>query len=148
MRAKKVGATLQDSEPQIHGMDSTPIPTRRQEVKAKSIQPLTKNLDLGSFIPIISVDEFFRDDPDKPYSTLRSHLFEQSPSYPIIGVKPVGNQIMYYCEICRPEFANDSAVANINLSSIEHHCKYKDPERHRAEILARLAKRGELSEWV
>jgi hypothetical protein len=31
---------------------------------------------------------------------------------------------MYYCEICQPEFANDPAVANINLSSIEHHRKY------------------------
>ena len=42
---------------------------------------------------------------------------------------------MYYCEICHPEFANDSVVSNINLSSIEHHCKYKDPELHKSEIV-------------
>lgn len=45
---------------------------------------------------------------------------------------------MYYCDICHPEFANDSVVANTTLSSIEHHCKYKDPERHEQEILTRL----------
>jgi hypothetical protein len=27
---------------------------------------------------------------------------------------------------------------NIDLSSIEHHCKYGDPDRHKIEILARL----------
>jgi len=92
-----------------------------------------------TFMPIVSVDEFFKDDPDKPYSALRNHPLEQSPCYPIIGVKPVGRFVMYYCEICRPEFANDSAVSNINLSSIEHHCKYKDPRCHKAEILARIS---------
>jgi hypothetical protein len=92
-----------------------------------------------TFIPVLSIDEFFKDDHDKPYSALPSHSLEQSPCYPIIGIKPAGRHIiMYYCEICRQEFANDPAVANINLSSIEHHCKYKDPERHKAEILARL----------
>ncbi|MGA9154976.1 MAG: hypothetical protein WBZ36_30705 [Candidatus Nitrosopolaris sp.] len=136
-----------NSEPQV--LDSTTIPThgvssglRRQEVKAKSIQlvdkSLTKSLDLGSFAPIMSVDEFFKDDPDKPYSALRSHSFEQSPCYPIIGAKPAGRHIIYYCEICRPEFANDSAVANINLGCIEHHCKYREPDRHKAEILTGL----------
>jgi hypothetical protein len=45
---------------------------------------------------------------------------------------------MYYCEICQPKFANDSAVASIHLSAVEHHCKYRDPEIHRAEILSGL----------
>jgi len=86
-----------------------------------------------------SVEEFFKDNPDKPYSALRSHALEQSPCYPIIGAKPAGRHIMYYCEICHPEFANDPAVANINLSCIEHHCKYKDPDRHKAEIFSRIS---------
>jgi hypothetical protein len=96
----------------------------------------------NSFMPVVSVDEFFKCNPDKSYSASGNHSLEQSPCYPIIGAKPAGRHIMYYCEICHPEFANDSAVANINLSSIEHHCKYKDPDRHKAEIL-RL-QRGEM----
>lgn len=89
-------------------------------------------------MPVASIDEFFKE-TDKPYSALPSHSLEQSPCYPIIGARPAGRHIiMYYCEICRPEFANDSAVANTSLTSIEHHCEYKDPERHKAEILARL----------
>jgi hypothetical protein len=91
-----------------------------------------------TFAPIVSIDEFFRDDYDKPYSALRNHKLEESPCYPTIGAKPAGGYILYYCEICQPEFANDSAVSNITLSVIEHHCKYKDPDRHKAEILARL----------
>ncbi|MGA9153703.1 MAG: hypothetical protein WBZ36_24235 [Candidatus Nitrosopolaris sp.] len=91
-----------------------------------------------TFMPIIPVDEFFKDDHDKPYSALRSHSLEESPCYPIIDVKLAGRHLIYHCEICRPEFANDSVVANINLSSIEHHCRYKDPDRHRIEIVSRL----------
>lgn len=90
---------------------------------------------LFNFTPIIPVDEFFEDDPDNdnmPYSALRKHSLELSPAYPIIGAKPAGRHILYNCEICRPEFTN------INLSSIEHHCKYKDPDRHKAEIISRL----------
>jgi hypothetical protein len=29
-------------------------------------------------------------------------------------------------------------VENINLESIERHCKYKEPDKHKAEILKRL----------
>jgi hypothetical protein len=95
---------------------------------------LVRTKNSFTFMPVVSVDEFFKDDHDKPYSALRSHSLEQSPCYPIIGAKSAGRHIMYYCEVCHPEFANDSAVANINLSCIEHHCKYKDPDRHKAEI--------------
>jgi hypothetical protein len=62
-------------------------------------------------IPVVSVDEFFRDDPDKPYSPLPDHILEQSPCRSIIGSKLAGKHILYYCEICRPEFANDDRVA-------------------------------------
>jgi hypothetical protein len=76
----------------------------------------------------------------KLYYQPHSHSLEQSPCYPIISVKPAGKQtILYYCEICRPEFANDPAVANIALSAIEHHCLYRDPKKHKAEILARIS---------
>jgi hypothetical protein len=68
-------------------------------------------------------------------------------------MKPAGrHNLLYYCEICRPKFANGSVVASIDLSSIEHHMRcnkgfevikgleyeYKEPDRHKAEILARL----------
>jgi hypothetical protein len=77
--------------------------------------------------------EFFKDDPDKPYSALRTHSLEQSPCYPLIGVKPAGERhVLYYCDM-HQEFQN------INLSSVEHHCLYKEPEYHKAEVLARLA---------
>lgn len=71
---------------------------------------------LKKFTPIISVETFFEDD-DKPYSALKPHPLES----------------LYYCELCDPE------VANVNLSSIEHHCRYK--EGHKAEILRRLSER-------
>jgi hypothetical protein len=44
----------------------------------------TKN---STFMSVVSVNEFFKDNPDKPYSALRSHSLEQSPCYPI-GAKP------------------------------------------------------------
>jgi hypothetical protein len=40
---------------------------------------------LFSFAPIIPVDEFFKDDYNKPYTALDNHSLEQSPCYPIIG---------------------------------------------------------------
>jgi hypothetical protein len=115
-------------------LDKTPPPSTAHEAVA-----LGENFgnrlwsQQHTFAPIVSIDEFFIDD-HKPYSALGNHKLEQSPCYPIIGAKPAGRYILYYCEICQPEFANDSVVSNITLSVIEHHCKYKDPE-----ILARLA---------
>jgi hypothetical protein len=32
-------------------------------------------------------------------------------------------------------FITANYIENINLESIEHHCKYKDPELHKSEIL-------------
>ncbi len=87
-----------------------------------------------NFRPIISVDNFFRDD-DKPYSALKNHSLEQSPCYPIINTKPFGVYTLYSCDICRKR-----QVSSIDLSPIEHHCKYKDPDIHKSEILTRLAK--------
>lgn len=90
------------------------------------------------FISIVPVDEFFRDDPDKPYSPLKNHTLQQSPCYPILGIIPAGKSSLYYCEICSPEHANYQVVGSIYLDSVEHHCRYKDPDRHKAEILNRL----------
>jgi hypothetical protein len=95
-----------------------------------------ERLDLESKVE--AVDEFFKELSLKRFEPLKS--LEQSPCYPIIGVKPVGDNILYYCDLgCRVKSGNfGGLVASINLSSIEHHCKYDDPERHKAGILARL----------
>lgn len=44
-----------------------------------------------NFVPIISVDDFFKDDYNKPYTALPSHSLEQSPAYPIVGAKRTPN---------------------------------------------------------
>jgi hypothetical protein len=119
--------------------DKTPIDKKSQASitvgmqEVKSWSQRVKNS--FTFMPITSVDEFFKDDPKKPYSALRNHSLEQSPCYPIIGVRSGGRHALFYCEICSPEFGMG---VSIHLGSIEHHCKYRDPERHRSEILSRV----------
>jgi hypothetical protein len=77
---------------------------------------------------IVSVEEFFNDVADLPYQPLPEHSLEQSPCYPIIGK----NQELYFCRL-------HSEVKNVNLDPIEHHCKYKDPDYHKSEILKLLS---------
>ena len=74
---------------------------------------------------IVSVERFFNDVADLPYQPLPEHSLEQSPCYPIIGRN---NNRSYFCRL-HPE------VKNVNLESVEHHCKYKDPAYHKSEIL-------------
>ena len=83
---------------------------------------------IAKFQPIVSAEQFFYDDPDAPYQSLPSHSLEESPSAPIIGSKAEGKFVWHYCKL-HPDDVNS------NLSSIEHHCKYKDPEIHKQEIL-------------
>jgi hypothetical protein len=79
-------------------------------------------------VSIVSVEEFFYDDPSLPYEPLSSYPLEESPCYPIVGIKGK----LYYCNL-HPE------VKNVNLDPIEHHCKYKDPDYHKLEILKLLS---------
>jgi hypothetical protein len=74
------------------------------------------------------VQYFFYDDPDSSYQPLPPHSLEQSPCNPVIIVKGEG---MYLCKL-HPH------VESTHLETIEHHCKYKDPELHKAEILRLL----------
>ena len=97
---------------------------------------------------IVSVERFFNDVADLPYQPLPEHAVEQSPCYPIIGRN---NNRSYFCRL-HPE------VKNVNLESIEHHCKYKDPDYHKSEILKMLstkspdnelaAKGNEVERWL
>jgi hypothetical protein len=84
------------------------------------------------------IEHFFHDDdkPLAPYKPLPAHTLEQSPCYLIIGKRQISNNNpnilpLYFCKL-HPRFKN------IYLESIEHHCKYKDPEKHKLLILRLL----------
>jgi hypothetical protein len=81
---------------------------------------------------IISVEEFFYDDPNTPWKSLPEHNLKQSPCYPIIGVNDSYKVPLYYCKLHHD-------VENIYLETIEHHCKYKEPNVHKSEILRLLS---------
>ena len=78
---------------------------------------------------IVSVEWFFHNVADLPYQPLSEHSLEQSPCYPIIGRN---NNGLYFCKL-HPE------VKSVYLEVIEHHCKYKDPDYHKSEILKLLS---------
>jgi hypothetical protein len=80
--------------------------------------------------PIQSIEEFFYDGPDLPYKPLPPHTLDQSPCRPIIYKK----EQFYSCKL-HPNEAN-----SIYLDAIEQHCKYKDSEVHKSEILKLLPK--------
>jgi hypothetical protein len=73
------------------------------------------------------VEDFFYDNPSSPYKSLPPHSLEESPCYPVIGMNHTRR--MYYCKLHPKE------SENVNLESVEHHCKYKDPELHENEII-------------
>jgi hypothetical protein len=79
--------------------------------------------------PIVSVEEFFYDNPVTPWEPLPVHTLEQSPCCPVLGSKVEHGRVWYYCKL----HPKDRPL--IDLSSVEQHCKFKDPELHRAEIV-------------
>jgi hypothetical protein len=109
-------------------LDKTFTKPKQHQVQEVQGIKLWSQLDKTNFKPIITVEIFFSDNQSLP---LPYHSFEQSPCYPIIGAKPAENHVLYSCEIHRK-------IRNINLESIEHHCKYLEPERHFREITSRL----------
>ena len=76
--------------------------------------------------PIVPIEEFFHDDPSLPWQPLPLHSLEQSPCYPIIGIRK--KQGLYYCKL-HSEEAN-----SIHLEVVEQHCKYKEPSLHKTKI--------------
>jgi hypothetical protein len=80
----------------------------------------------------MSVEDFFYDDnnPSLPYKPLPPHSLEESPCYTII--KRNHKLGTYYCKLHPKE------SENVNLESVEHHCKYNDPELHANEIIKEL----------
>ena len=76
---------------------------------------------------IVSVDEFFYD-PSASWKPLPEHELDQSPCRQIIGIRNNYKIPLYYCKL-HPD------IENAYLETIEHHCKYKEPDKHKTEIL-------------
>jgi hypothetical protein len=79
-----------------------------------------------------AVEELFKDDPSASWNPLPEHDLKDSPCYPIIGTHSKYKMLFYYCKI-HPD------KQNVHLEIIEHHCKYKEPDIHKSEILRLLS---------
>ena len=82
-----------------------------------------------------TIEDFFYDEPGLPWKPLPKHRIEQSPCYPLIGrrnyydskVNSTLSKIdWFYCKL-------HPYVESVHLESIEHHCKYKEPDKHKAK---------------
>jgi hypothetical protein len=106
--------------------DWIPAPTSQEVIerlsKMKSWSNNTK------FTPIIPVERFFSEDTSLP---LPQHPIEKSPCYPIVDFKAAGKFVLFSCSM-HPN------IENVNLESIEHHCRYDNPTSHKAEIVTRV----------
>ena len=107
-------------------------------------------------VPIISVDEFFSDNPtpEHPWEPLPPHTLEQSPCYPIIYIWQKDGLTYYRCKLHsktklhKPEGikttiafnSREIPIRSVHLEEIEHHCRFYKPEEHKAEILKYLNK--------
>lgn len=80
---------------------------------------------------MISIEDFFYDDPDLRYKPLPKHSLEQSPCYTIIGMHNKYRVPFYYCKLHRN-------IENMYLEIIEHHCKFSEPGLDKSEILELL----------
>jgi hypothetical protein len=93
---------------------------------------------LVKIVGICTIEEFFRVIPNKIWKPLPKHEIYQSPCYPIIGIRTsnwinnttgIKNTVLwYYCKL-HPK------IENIHFESIEHHCKYSEPEKHKSKVL-------------
>lgn len=93
-------------------------------VSEEELEPFKKPPE-ESFNPIISVRDFFSND-----MPLNDHSLEESPCFPIINTRPgeTSTDIIYYCKL-HPE------LGSTFLTQVELHCRQKEPDIHRAEIL-------------
>jgi hypothetical protein len=76
-------------------------------------------------VPIVNVDDFFHDSHDELWKPLPRHELEESPCFPIIEKTDQG---FYKCKLHHKVFS-------AYIDEIEKHCKFKDPEGHKNEIL-------------
>ena len=87
---------------------------------------------MDSAAPVVPVEDFFYDDPNTPWKPLPEHDLKQSPCYPIIDIRNI--------TIIKSHFiiVRYTDIENAYLESIEHHCKYIEPNVHESEILRLL----------
>ena len=77
------------------------------------------------------IEEFFASDNGQ----VEEHHLEESICRPLID-KQNYKPYFYHCKIC-------PKIENLHLKSIEHHIKFKDPERHNAKLLELIQKEEE-----
>jgi hypothetical protein len=68
--------------------------------------------------PIMSIEDFFATKQEK-YESFPPHRIRESPCYQILKTKKLEKNelVCYYCVLHPNDF-------NVNLSAIEHHCRY------------------------
>lgn len=71
-----------------------------------------------------SVQAFFYDEPNTRNRPLPEHSLAESPYHPVISKRDK----LYYCRL-HPD------IPFLYLEAIEQHCKYKEPDKHKEEIL-------------
>jgi hypothetical protein len=87
------------------------------------------------------LEEFFN--PSIAYQRLPPHTVEQSPCYPIIIIEDEEGKQSYHCKLHCHE-----GYGNTDLDTIEYHCKTKDPELHKTEILRLLNEEEEIADAI
>ena len=95
-------------------------------------------LNDGNNTTVADIEEFFHDDHNTPWEW-KEHDLEQSLCRSIIYQDGEG---FYYCRL-HPQIRYENAsrpvkLRNLDLGTIEHHCKYYKPEVHKTEILRLL----------
>ena len=99
----------------------------------------------GTTIPekdarLVRLEEFFNDNNNLSWQSAPEYSLEESPCSPIIvkdEIKSMG-QTIYKCKV-HPDYWS------IDIRGIEYHCKYYEPDKHKAEINKYLMPQGK--EW-
>ena len=104
-------------------------PEPSQDVsKASNVSQVSEPSHRSSevFNPIVSIEDFFSNDIPLP-----GHSIEESPCYHIISSRPgeIPTDTVYYCKL-HPDMIPSTFVTQIEL-----HCREKEPDIHKAEIL-------------
>jgi hypothetical protein len=110
--------------------DDTPVVTEEELLNQESLKSKSEKHIARS--PIVSVEDFFNNNISLP-----NHSFEESPCYPIIGIRSDETSTIpvYYCE-SHPD------LGSTFFTLIEIHCQ-KEPGVHKAAILAKENSAGE-----
>jgi hypothetical protein len=109
------------------GPDSRDISSNDSSSIQKDVESL-QHADSSNRHIIEQIEDFFHDDPEAGYQPLPEHSLEDSPCHDIIDKRGT----FYSCKL-HPK------IRNINLDTMEHHCRYHEPEFYKQEILSRVS---------